>query len=198
MENKVGWVVLALVIISGSFIVYPRITGKNIQIYPYRYTSEEREITTIRTTIPTTVVTTETPSIRIWDPEKVECPDLHTIFNFHNTVNSECSCLWQGSLEIEGWKVDSVGRDCCGLNFDDNYFMTCYKGRSTGENINYFYCRGIYLEKKFIDEYGNIQDTILKSADLVYDSSGNYIKTICNHKSPFGTYEFIDGSWQKD
>ncbi len=60
--------------------------------------------------------------------------------------------------------------------------IVCEKGRSEGQNPNYYYCglEGMaYMQKTFMNPDGTIGKTIRKTFVNIYDENKKFIKTLC-------------------
>jgi hypothetical protein len=206
MKDKLGWVVLVCVLVF-VYIYFFRPEIVNAITGKFKDTTTASDVGGGFSNPEETTITTTTIPVHItWHPEDTKCPDsLHYTFSFTTTnFDEDCSCLYRMNDFVEGWKIENFGHMCCGhdfteaLNVPSNWeIINCYRGSQTGENVNYWYCKDIDIKKLFTDDKGNIQDTVEKHVTLVYDSSKDYVKTICNHVSPFGIYEFVNGVWQK-
>ena len=98
-------------------------------------------------------------------------------WSFKSYVNSVCpdflkidKVYFMGQIQSDAWFVSKdLNKAKDGVNID---LGSCSKGHSTGENINYGYCRrGEYRSGKILDADGNIQKEVIYGFNIVFNLS---------------------------
>lgn len=176
MWKNVGWIVLVFIIILGSYLVYPRITGMFTEI------DTAEEITTVPS--PTTTISVEQLSACPIEDLKKEiqwsaknrqeeiigssftCKETDTAFSLVTDASMKGFELGKFG---DGWPINLCCRhgDVCVL---------CRNGEREGENINYLYCKTyLRLHKDIISPEGVILKKISKKVDsFVLDPQNDY------------------------
>ncbi len=101
--------------------------------------------------------------------------------------------IFAGGAFILDIGLKSTWKDGTGVGVRDYVYAQlngiCRKGSNKGENVNYLYCENLIYSKTFIDESGNIGETITYEINLILGDDTEVIKK---------TRDSIAGSYVED
>ena len=155
MENKLGWVVLLCILVLGTYLIYPRISGM---------------ITVVDSSKETTTTTIETTTTTISIEQLSACPieDLKEMIQ-QSAMNNKVRTYDPGyefriKLDmINGFESEALGWAKYG---PDEAIVKCRYGNEVGEYTYYLYCRTqLWLRKTIISSEGQILKKVVLSID---------------------------------